>query len=55
MQDGKQAIITVIETSSAAGGLLSPMIIYKGQAHYRGWNALVKAGNKAYFAISDKG
>ena len=54
-QDGKREIITVIETVSAAGGLLPPMIVYKGQAHYKGWSALVKAGDKAYFAISDKG
>ena len=55
IQDGKREIITVIETVSAAGVLLPPMIVYKGQAHYRGWTALVKAGEKAFFAISDKG
>ena len=54
-QDGKREIITVIETVSAAGVVLPPMIIYKGQAHYKGWSALVKAGDKAFFAISDKG
>lgn len=54
-QDGKREIITVIETVSAAGTLLPPMIIYKGQAHYKGWTALVKKGDKAFFAISDKG
>lgn len=55
IQDGEREIITVIETVSAAGVLLPPMIVYKGQAHYRGWTALVKAGEKAFFAISDKG
>ena len=54
-QDGKREIITVIETVSAAGVLLPPMIVYKGQKHYKGWTALVAAGDKAYFAISDKG
>ena len=54
-QDGKWEIITVIETVSAASILLHPMIIYKGQAHYRGWTALVEAGTKAFFAILDKG
>jgi len=47
-------MITVIETISAGGSVLPPMIIYKGQAHYKGWTALVKAGNKAFFTISDK-
>ena len=54
-QIGKREIITVIETVSAGGSVLPPMIIYKGQAHYKGWTALVKAGDRAFFAISDKG
>jgi len=54
-QDGNREIITIIETVSAAGVLLPPMIIYKGQAHYKRWTALVKAGDEAFFAISDKG
>lgn len=54
-QDGNREIITVIETVSAAGVVLPPMIIYKGQAHYKGWTALVQAGDRAFFAISDKG
>lgn len=54
-QDGNREIITAIETVSTAGVLLPPMIIYKGQAHYKGWTALVQAGDKAFFAISDKG
>ena len=48
-------MITVIETISAGGNVLPPMIIYKGQAHYQGWTALVKARDTAFFAISDKG
>ena len=35
--------------------LLPLMIVYKGQKHYKGWTAPVEAGNKAFFAISDKG
>ena len=54
-QDGKREMITVIETVSAGGALLPPAIIYKGQAHYAGWTALVKAGDKAFFAVSNKG
>lgn len=54
-QIGKREMITVIETVSAGGSVLPPMIIYKGQAHYKGWTALVKAGDRAFFAISDKG
>ena len=54
-QIGKREMITVIETVSAGGSVLPPMIIYKGQAHSKGWTALVKAGDRAFFAISDKG
>jgi hypothetical protein len=54
-QIGKREMITVIETVSAGGRVLPPMIIYKGQGHYKGWTALVKAGDKAFFAVSDKG
>ena len=48
-------MITVIETISAAGVVLPPMIIYKGKAQYKGWTALVEEGDEAFFAISDKG
>ena len=54
-QDRKREIITVIETFSAASMLLPPMIVYKGQKHYKGWTTLVEVGVKAFFAISDKG
>ena len=48
-------MIPVIETISARGSMLLPIIIYKGQAHYEGRTELVKAGDKAFFAICDKG
>ena len=48
-------MITVIETVSAGGTLLPPMIIFKGKAHYKGWTALVEKGDEAFFTISDKG
>ena len=54
-QIGKREMITLIETISAEGNVLPPIIIYKGQAHYQGRTALVKAGDTAFFAISDKG
>ena len=50
---GKREMITVIETVSAVGSVLPPMIIDKGQAHYKGWTALLKARDRAFFAISD--
>ena len=40
MQDRTRELITVIETictSTAVQFILSPMVIYKGAAHYRGW------------------
>lgn len=54
-QDGNREIFTVIETVSAGRVVLPPTIIYKGVAHYAGWTTLVKQGDKAYFAVSDKG
>lgn len=54
-QDGNREMITVIATVSAGGVVLPPVVIYKGVAHYEGWTALVKEGDKAYFAVSDKG
>ena len=39
----------------AGGSVLPSMIIYKGQAHYKIWTALVKAGDRTFFAISNKG
>jgi len=54
-QLGKREMITVMETVSAGGCVLPPIIIYKGQAHNKGWTALVKEGDEAFFAVSDKG
>jgi hypothetical protein len=54
-QDGTRKLITVIETVSAAGTTLPPMIIYQGKAQYAGWYALVKAGDKTYFSRSSTG
>jgi len=54
-QLGKCERITVIETVSAGGNVLPLMIIYEGQAHDKGWMALVKKGDEAFFAVSDKG
>ena len=55
IQDGQRELITVIETVSATGVLLPPTIIYKGTAQYKGWHALVKAGDKSYFSYSETG
>jgi len=35
--DGTQELITVVETISEHGAVLSPLIIYTGVAHYMGW------------------
>jgi hypothetical protein len=57
IKDGKpeREMITVIEMVSASGYFLPPMNIYKGKPHYKGWISLVKVGDKAFFAVSDKG
>lgn len=55
VQDGNRELITVIETVSAGGILLPPHIVYKGAAQYKGWHALVKAGDKAFFSYSETG
>ena len=54
-QLGKREMVTLIVTVSAGGCVLPPMIIYKGQAHCKGWTALVKEGDEAFFAVSHKG
>lgn len=53
---GQRELITVIETVSAIGNLnvTAPTIIYIDEAHYAGWHALVKAGDKAFFSFSQK-
>jgi len=35
--NGTRELITVVETISGDGIALSPLIIYKGVAHYMGW------------------
>lgn len=47
-------MITVLEIVSAAGGLLSPMVIYKRKAYLKGWQALTKRDG-TYFIRSEKG
>lgn len=54
-QEGQQQLITVIETVSAGGFVIQPTIIYKGGAQYKGWHALVKANDEAYFSHSTTG
>ena len=53
LQDGQRELITVIETVSARGVVLPTHIVYKGTAQYKGWHALVAAGDKAYFSYSE--
>lgn len=53
-QDCNWKMITVLETVSAAGGLLLPMVIYKGQAHLEGWHAFTKRDG-THFPRSKKG
>ncbi|RPA99618.1 CENP-B protein, partial [Choiromyces venosus 120613-1] len=48
-------MITMIETISAERSVLPPMIIYKGQAHYKGWTTLIEEKEDAFFATSPKG
>jgi hypothetical protein len=54
-QEGQRELITVIETISAGGFVISPTIIYKGEAQYKGWHALVKEGDKSFFSRSSTG
>ena len=53
--DGSCEWVTVIETVSGDGEILSPLIINKEAAHYAGWYAGLKRGDKAVFGISEKG
>lgn len=48
--------ITVLETVAADEYVLPPMIIYKGKAHYRGWNQNLPAQDvSTVFALSNRG
>lgn len=53
-QDGNREMITVLETVSATGALLPPMVVYKGQTHLEGWHAFTKRDG-THFARSEKG
>lgn len=52
IQDGSRDWVTVIETISGDGRVLSPMIINKGRAHYMGWYAYLKKKDRAVFGVS---
>ena len=55
-RDGKQELVTVIETFGADGSVLSPFVINKGAGHYMGWYKNLMEKEKAYrFSYSPKG
>jgi hypothetical protein len=43
IHDGSCEWVTVIERVSAAGKVLPPMVINKGEAYYKGWYANLKS------------
>jgi hypothetical protein len=53
--DGSREWVTVIEGVSAAGKVLPPMVINKGEAHYKDWYANLKSHDVATFGYSPKG
>ena len=53
--DGTRELITAIEACGAKQGMLPPMVVFKGTAHYRGWYTEVTEETHAYFAYSPKG
>ena len=53
--DGTRELITVIEACGAKQGMLSPMVVFMGTAHYKGWYTEVTEETHAYFAYSPKG
>jgi len=54
--DGKRELVTVIETISACGSLLAPLIINKGAGHYLGWYRNLTDKERDYqFTYSPKG
>ena len=55
IQDGSRDWVTVIETISGNGRVLSPMIINKGQGHYMGWYAYLKKKDRVVFGVSPTG
>ena len=53
--DGKQELVTVIETVGADGSVLSPFVINKGAGHYMDWYKNLTEKEKAYrFSYSPK-
>lgn len=52
---GNRTWVTVIESVSAAGIAIPPMVINQGTAHYKGWYAGVEKRDIATFAYSPKG
>jgi hypothetical protein len=55
IHDGSCEWVTVIERVSAAGKVLPPMVINKGEAYYKGWYANLKSHDIAIFGYSPKG
>jgi hypothetical protein len=47
--------VTVIEGVSAPGKVLLPMVINKGEAHYKGWYANLKCHDIVTFGYLSKG
>ena len=42
-------LIAIIETCGAKQMMLSPMVVFKGAAHYKGWHIKAKDERYAYF------
>ena len=53
--DGNRELVTILESVSALGVAVPPMIIFKGKALYIGWMKDVEKHQAAYFAHSDSG
>jgi len=55
MHDESREWVTVIKAVSASGIVLPPMLINKKEAHYMGWYAALRKGDRATFSYSKKG
>ena len=55
IHDGTREQITIIKTCGAKQVMLSPMIVFKGAAHFKGWYTEVTDEKHAYFIYSPKG
>ena len=56
--DGNRELLTCIESVSAAGVVLPPLIIYKGAAHYLGWHKFTgshTSSQEFHFSHSKRG